>query len=203
MIIRLQPLGTDFIGLFLLFAKGKLHYSKYLGGGGFGDIIKDIPSKAVESDSHLLGIFYAGNSKGMIGSLPGLGANVFDTKYTALGNLVVANDKGALISPMVKELKKDIESALGVKAMVGSVAGLDITGALVIANNKGACVHSEASEADLKLVEKALGVPVDVATICKSGYLGAMAIVNDDVLVVSPSIMGPEIAHIMDVLEID
>lgn len=203
MIIRLQPLGTDFVGLFLLLAKGKLYYSKYLGGGGFGNIIKDVPSKAVEADSHLLGIFYAGNSKGIIGSLPGLGAKLLDTKYTALGNLVVANDKGALISPLIKGLKKKIETELGVKATIGSVAGLDITGALVIANNKGACVHSEASEKDLKLVEKALGVPVDVATICKSGYLGAMATVNDEVLVASTSIMAPEMAHIMDVLEID
>ena len=203
MIIRVQPFGTDFVGLFLLLAKGKLHFSSYVGNKSFVRRIKDVPSEKVDMETHLLGLFYGGNSKGIVGSMPGIGASVFETRYTAIGNLVAANDKGAIISPLIKGLQKKIGAELGVPVRVGTVAGLNIPGSLIVANNRGACVHPEASEEEMETIGRAMGVPVDVATIGKSGYLGAMAVASDDALITTPSILAPEMAHVMEVLEID
>ena len=61
-----------------------------------------------------------------------------ETKKTAYGNLVLANDKGAVVDPRFKENEiKKISEALGVEAVPTEIAGLPYVGSLAVATNKG------------------------------------------------------------------
>ena len=65
-----------------------------------------------------------------------------ETKKTAYGNLVLANDKGALCDPRMKEPQiKEISEALGVEVFPGQIAGLPYVGSLAVATNKGVLAH--------------------------------------------------------------
>jgi translation initiation factor 6 (eIF-6) len=200
-IIRARVYGSDFVGLFLLSAGKHILYSKYMPSTKFA---KDSDCwKEAEADSHMLGMFFKANSHGIVGSLPLKKATVLSPRHNALGNLILCNNKGALISPLISKYKEKIEEALKVKAVVGKIAGMDLVGALAVANNKGAAVHSEATEEELKIISKALKVNAEYGQICKSGFLGSLSVATDDVLVISPSAIGPEIAVVSEILEID
>ncbi|MBR9680514.1 MAG: hypothetical protein GOU98_01665 [Candidatus Altiarchaeota archaeon] len=197
MIIRKTAYGTDFVGLFTLFSGKEYYYPK---------LMPKPPHEGIEisTDSNLLGMFFEGNKNGIVGTENAdLKVTKIETKYTALGNLICATDKGAVISPLIENKKKEIENALKVKASVTQIAGIDIIGSLVLANNKGAVVHPNASETEMDIVAKALKVHVDQATILRSGFLGSMAVANDDILIITPSVMAPEMAQIAEILEID
>ena len=197
MIIRKTAYGTDFVGLFTLFSGQAYYYPKLM-------LKPPYEGTEVSTESNLLGMFFEGNKNGLIGTENAdIKVTKIDTKYTALGNLICATDKGAIISPLIENKKKEIETALKVKASVTQIAGIDVIGSLILANNKGAVVHPNASETEMDTVAKALKVHVDNATILRSGFLGAMAAVNDEVLVVTPSVMAPEMAQIAQVLELD
>jgi translation initiation factor 6 len=117
------------------------------------------------------GIFLAGNSKGAIVSNElhddeiermkrHVAVLVLDTRQTAIGNLVLANEKGCVISWELEEHKREIASFLGVETRVGMIAGMDIVGSLAACNPRGCLAHKSISEKEKNLIEKTLGVPV-------------------------------------------
>ena len=66
-------------------------------------------------------------------------AVVVDSKWTALGNVVLTNDSGALIHPeSSEELITAINDELKVKPTFGKLGNLPFVGALAVATNKGA-----------------------------------------------------------------
>ena len=124
-----------------------------------------------------------------------LNVGVLDSKYTALGNVICANDKGAIVSPWLsKDDVQTIEQILGVEVVQKRISGLGQTGALMVANNSGAVIHPEADEEDMKMFANVLGVKIEHATInngvpfVKSGILA-----NNNSIVVGSLTTGPEI----------
>lgn len=124
-----------------------------------------------------------------------LNVGVLDSKYTALGNVICANDKGAIVSPWLSQSDvQTIEEILGVEVVQKRISGLNQTGALMVANNSGAVIHPEANEEDMKMFANVLGVKIEHATInngipfVKSGILA-----NNTSIVVGSLTTGPEI----------
>ncbi|MEW6593198.1 MAG: translation initiation factor IF-6, partial [Candidatus Hadarchaeota archaeon] len=151
----------------------------------------------------------AGNSNGVVcsdifelsdGELAGAGAKVEYVKsnYTAFGNLVLANDLGALVNPdLPEDVLKSIEKALGVEARRGTLAGIKNVGAVGIATNKGAMVHPDATEEELKAVEGALHVPASVGTACAGlKYVGLCVVANSNGALAGSTTTGPELGRI-------
>ncbi len=67
---------------------------------------------------------------------------IMETKKTAYGNLVLTNDKGAVVDPRFKENEiKQISETLGVEAVPTEIAGLPYVGSLAVATNKGVLAH--------------------------------------------------------------
>ncbi|MFQ5572935.1 MAG: translation initiation factor IF-6 [Nitrosopumilaceae archaeon] len=125
----------------------------------------------------------------------GLDVTVIDTKYTALGNMISANGKGAVVSPMIsKENIKKIEDALDVEAIQKKVAGYHQVGAMVVATDNGAVIHPETDEKDIKTISDVLGVHVEAATI-NGGipYVSSGILANNHSAVVGRPTNGPEI----------
>ena len=78
-----------------------------------------------------------------------LEVGVLDTKFNALGNVICANDKGAVVSPWLsKEDCQTISDVLGVETVQKRIAGFNQVGSVMVANDSGAAIHPEANEED-------------------------------------------------------
>lgn len=163
----------------------------------------------------LVRIFCTGNSSGVV--MPSV-MNDFDpefveeikkhldtllvnSKYTSIGNLLLMNDKGAILSPFLKKHKREIEKFSGLKCEVTTIARMNIVGNLGFATNNGCLLHPKVREKEKRLIEKTLGVDADVCTVnFGSPYPGAGIIANSNGFVVSERTSGPELGRITDVL---
>jgi len=109
-----------------------------------------------------------------------LNLTMMKTKRTAYGNLVLANDYGAIVDPRLN--KEDIEKiadTLGVEAVAGEIAGLPYVGSLAIATNKGVLAHPLINEKEEKKMRDVLKVHVGVGTInCGIPYIATGLIGN-------------------------
>jgi translation initiation factor 6 len=131
---------------------------------------------------------------------------VMETKKTAYGNLVLTNDRGALVDPRLKEPQiKQISDTLGVEAVPGEVAGLPYVGSLAVATNKGVLAHPMLKAEERKVLEDVFRVPVDVGTVnCGIPYVGTGLIANSHAAVAGSLTTGPEmfiIGNAMDVVQ--
>jgi translation initiation factor 6 len=87
---------------------------------------------------------------------------VVESKWTALGNVVLANDLGAVIhSEAPERIIGAVIDGMGVKPVFGKIAKLPFVGALGIATNKGAIISPGALEEEQSLIESALHVTVE------------------------------------------
>lgn len=166
------------------------------------------------SGSNLCGALAFGNSKGLIVSPytldkeielleeAGINVAVIPDKYTAVGNIIAANDHGAIVSPLISERSIDIiEEHLDVRVERLEIAGFNIIGSLVTVTNKGALVHREASESELKFVENVFKVEADIGTVGQGiNLVGACSIANSYGAIVPENSTGPEMARIEEAL---
>lgn len=122
----------------------------------------------------------------------------------AFGNLVLCNDKGAIISPKLEEAKDIIQKALKVPVRVLRFADSDLAGSCGLANNSGVLVHPMITEEEAIIIEKTLKVDIDVSTVnCGSPYLGGGATVNDSIAIFGQNSTGPELQRIMELLQLE
>jgi translation initiation factor 6 len=129
---------------------------------------------------------------------------VMESRKTAFGNLVLANDKGALVDARMKEtIMKQVSDALGVECVPGRIAGLTYVGSLAVATNKGVLAHPLTTEEEKKVLESVLKVPVDVGTInCGIPYVGTGLIANSHAAVAGSLTTGPEMFIIGNALDV-
>ncbi|MBI4019006.1 MAG: translation initiation factor IF-6 [Candidatus Aenigmarchaeota archaeon] len=166
---------------------------------------------AMVMNTYFAGMFAAGNSRGIIISnfsaaygftkIKHSHVLELETNQTALGNLIIANDIGAIISPLLRKSKDTIEEFLGVKTEIGTVAGLKICGSAAIATNKGCLAHPKIKESEKAVIEKVLEVPVMIGTVnYGSPYVKSGIIANSFSFAVSEQSTGPEMGNIVEAL---
>lgn len=160
------------------------------------------------ANTRLLGALCVMNNKGML--IPktayedeyklmkketGLEVGVLDSKFTALGNVICANDRGAIASPWLS--KNDcttIGDVLGVEVVQKRIAGLNQTGVMMVANNSGAAIHPEADEEDMKAFANVMGVKIEHSSINNGiPYVSSGILANNHAVVVGSLTTGPEI----------
>ncbi|MEM5834588.1 MAG: translation initiation factor IF-6 [Candidatus Aenigmatarchaeota archaeon] len=178
--------------------------------------VKVYPITLARTD--LVGIFCSFNSKGIVlpkiltekelnslkelGKELGINFGIIKTKFTALGNLILCNDNGALVSKLFSRKEKEkIEDLLGVECEYLSIAGIKTLGTCGIATNKGCIIHRDANEEEIKTAEEVLKVSVDVGTAnFGSPFLGACGFANSNGAVIGGLTSGPEFARISEAL---
>jgi translation initiation factor 6 len=169
-------------------------------------------------ESVLIGALACANSKGMvlpnftqrgeidaIKSALDVNITVMETKKTAYGNLILANDYGAVVHPgLRKEDMTKIEDTLGVEVVPGEIAGLPYVGSLATATNKGVLAHPLLREEEQKILKDVLKVHVDVGTVnCGIPYVATGLIGNTFGAVAGFMTTGPEmfiIGHALDLV---
>jgi translation initiation factor 6 len=160
----------------------------------------------------LIGIFAAGNAKGIVISdrihheeiaqiKKKCDVLVLETKHTAMGNLILANDRGCIISKELEGLGQDIEAFLGVETKVGTIAGMDLVGSLAIANSKGCLIHKAATTKEKELIGKTLDVAVLPGSVnFGNQWIRSGLIANSHGFVSGDRTSGPELGLVAETL---
>jgi translation initiation factor 6 len=175
--------------------------------------VKVVPVSIAETV--FAGIFVAGNSNGIVvpkttedyeikrlKELLGINVQVIETDHTALGNLVLCNDNGCIISNLLRKYKKAISDALGVEVQVGTLAKETIVGSAGRVTNNGCLCHRDSKDLEMKEIENILKVKSGVGTInFGTPFIKAGIIVNSKGMVVSEKSTGPELDRCFEVFE--
>ena len=125
----------------------------------------------------------------------GLNVERFQSRFTAIGNLIAANDNGAVASTLLeRELFGQIQDVLGVPVHSMTIGGYVQTGAMIVATNGGAGVHPKATEEEINMVSEMLQVPAEPVTV-NGGvpFLTSGIISNTKAIVVGSLTSGPEL----------
>ncbi len=125
-----------------------------------------------------------------------------DSKMTALGNILLVNDRGAICHPdFESKAVSRISDTLGVEVVRGTVAGLPIVGSSTVVTNQGAVVHPLATTEEIETISQLLKVVVEVGTVNRgSPYTKLGVLANTDGLIAGTETTGVELAHISQVL---
>lgn len=88
------------------------------------------------------------------------------SNYTSVGNLVVANDYGAIASTLLNEDSiSQIKQTLKVEVFQMNIATHFNVGSVLVASNSGAIIHPEATPYEVSKVSEILGIDVFPCTI--------------------------------------
>jgi translation initiation factor 6 len=134
----------------------------------------------------------------------GLNVDRLKSKFTAIGNLISANDKGALVSNLFKgEADQNIKDILGVPLQTFSIGGYVQVGSMIVATNAGAIVHPIANDSEISRISEILQVEAEPATVNGgSPFLSSGIIANFSSVIVGNLTTGPELIMISRALKV-
>jgi len=222
MILKAQVFGSSIIGVYLVANNSFVLYPT--------TILKPLLKKfktvfdkpyfpLTINNSNLLGVLSASNKYGIIlphiikddefdmlkGNLrDSIQIGILDSIDNAFGNLILCNDKGAIISTFLKDYRKKIEDILNVETIIYEFADSYLPGSISIANSYGCLVHPLADDDEIDYISSVLKVEeTDVSTINRGmPYLGSGAVVNDNSGIFGALSTGPELQRLSSILQI-
>lgn len=174
--------------------------------------------KTTIAGSFLIGPLVAGNSNGLVISCMVLDEElekiknnirdsnllVLDSKYTATGNLILVNDRAALVSSYFnKHEVRLIEDTLGVEVIQGTIANRPYVGSIAVVTNNGGVIHVHASKeeeqrlSDFFKVEFIPGTVNDGVPFVRSGLIA-----NSRGAIVGSRTTGPELMVLSRALKV-
>ncbi len=132
----------------------------------------------------------------------GLSVYIINDKHTALGNLILSNDRAAIISELLsKRTARSIEDFLDCEVVSRNIGGFKTVGSVGVATNQGALIHPLVKEDDLEWIADILHVEVEIGTINRGvGFIKTGLIVNKNGALIGDVTTGPEIVRIEDSL---
>jgi len=169
------------------------------------------------ADSVIIGVLVAGNDSGIL--LPrivredefnylrdmGLNVEVLYTNYTALGNIILANNKAAIVYPDlgdrdVNTIKRVLNLENVVRRDIGKFATV---GSIAVVNDSGGVIHPDVSDSEVREVSKIMGVALDIGTVNFGvAFIRTGLVANNYGAVVGERTTGPEIMRIMKALNL-
>ena len=134
----------------------------------------------------------------------GLNVERLQSKFTAIGNLILANDKGAIVSNLFDgEVHQSIRDVLDVPIQIMSISGYVQVGSLVVTTNSGAIVHPNANDAEVNRISETLQIEAEPATVNGgSPFLSSGLIANFSSVIVGNLTTGPELIMISRALKV-
>ena len=217
MLKRTDIVGNPNVGVFIL-ATDDIAVAPYNLPDEKADIIRqtlevDVIKSSI-SGSSLIGSLAVANSNGIVVSphvldrevkqFEDVGLNVatIPGKFTAVGNIVAANDKGAIASPFLSQDAIDvIEDTLKVDVKTSHIVGSDIIGSLINVTNKGFLMSKNALTSEVNFAREVFGVEGDIGTVGHGiPLVGACIIANSNGAIVANNSTGPEMARVEEAL---
>lgn len=178
-------------------------------------VLKVDPIPARVAGTSLIGVFAAGNASGIV--LPyivrdeeiknlkdhGIDVLIIRDVPTALGNLIAANDRGVVISKSIRKENVDrIVEFLGVEKYEWvNIAGTELTGASIVATNRGFLAHPNATEDEVELLQRVFGVKGTTTTVNYGDpFVRTAMIANSYGVIVGEDTSPVELMRIEDIL---
>ncbi|MFX1310292.1 MAG: translation initiation factor IF-6 [Promethearchaeota archaeon] len=222
MIIKTQIFGKGLIGVYLVANNSYILYPPTLLKPTlkkFKHVFEEPFYPLTINNSNLLGVYTASNKYGIIvphiiredelnklKSYMNESSNIGILKSidNAFGNLILCNDKGAIISSFLENYKTEIEDILNVETVVYEFANYYLPGSISLANNYGCLIHPLSNDEEIEFISSILKVDeVDVSTVNRGiPYLSSGAIVNDRSGIFGIDCTGPEMMRITSVLRL-
>jgi translation initiation factor 6 len=217
MLKRIDIVGNPNIGVFVL-ATDNVAIVPYNLLDEKAEIIKETLEvevvKSSVSGSSLIGSLAVANSNGIVVSphvldrevkqFEDIGLNVatIPGQYTAVGNIVAANDKGAIASPFLSsEAIEVLEETLDVDVQTSHIVGSDIIGSLIKVTNKGFLMSKNALSSEVNFAREVFGVEGDIGTVGHGiPLVGACILANSTGAIVDKDSTGPEMARVEEAL---
>jgi len=104
-----------------------------------------------------------------------------------VGALAVGNGNGLLVSERATDRERERIEAATDRRVVELPGRINAAGNVVLANDRGAYVHPELSDAAVEAVGDALGVPVERGTIADVRTVGTAAVVTGEGVLCHPN----------------
>jgi translation initiation factor 6 len=122
---------------------------------------------------------------------------IIDTKFTCLGNNVICNDNGCVVSKDFTDKSiRQIKDALKVDVTIAKIAGLNTLGSLAVHTKKRMLVHHEILESEAKAIKKALKAEIYTGTVNMGvPFIGSGILCNNKGFIIGDSSGGPEIIN--------
>jgi len=202
------------IGVFLKGNEKVLLVPKGLAQTKSEKLCADLQVSAVPAsigESRLLGPLVSMNSNGMLVSrlaedaevhelkaATGMNVSRLESKLTAVGNLVVANDRCALVSPILDHAAlSQVRDVLGTQVERMPIGEYYQVGSFVVATNSGAAVYPGLDENEVKRIGSLLGVDA-YPTSVNSGvpFVASGLVANSRNAIAGSQTTGPELVFI-------
>ncbi len=181
-----------------------------------GEVLNVEVVEARVAGSPLLGIFLAGNDSCVLAPRiirddemnyldeVGIPIKRLDSKFTALGNVILTNNSAAMIHPgFSSDEASIIKSSLKVlEARKSLIAGIPTVGSAAVVTDNGAVIHPDADDVDVRDIENFFRVAsADIATVNFGvAFIKTGLIANNYGALVGERTTGPEIMRIMKAL---
>ncbi|QQG48457.1 MAG: translation initiation factor IF-6 [archaeon] len=139
-----------------------------------------------------------------ISAATGLNVSKLDSKFTSVGNLVAANDKRAIVSPILDgRAVSQVRDVLGTEVEQAPIGEYYQVGSLVVATNKGAAVYPGLDEAEVTRLGGLLGVDAYPTSVNRGvPYVASGVVANSKNAVVGSQTTGPELVFITRALSV-
>ncbi len=219
-ILRTQIFGRNLVGVYLTANNSYVLYPSTMIKPllrKFKTIFEEPFYPLTINNSNLLGVYSTSNKYGIIvphiireDELNSLKTNLNDSYDigvlksidNAYGNLILCNDRGAIISPLLEKYKTEIEDILNVETVIYEFADFYLPGSISLANNNGCLIHPLSTDEEIEFISSVLNVnEVDVSTVNRGiPYLSSGAVVNDKSGIFGNNCTGPEMMRITSVL---
>jgi len=198
---------------FLLVPKGLAQTKSDRLSGSLG--VTAVPASIGES--RLLGPLVSMNGKGILvsrlaeqneiaelASATGLNVARLESRYTAVGNLVAANDRCALVSPILEaRAVSQVREVLGTEVERIPIGEYTQVGALVVATNGGAAVYPGLDEEQVTRLGGLLGVGAYPTSVNRGvPYVASGLVANAKNAVAGSQTTGPELVFITRALNV-
>ncbi|MFB6282739.1 MAG: translation initiation factor IF-6 [Halobacteria archaeon] len=209
--------GSPFLGVFGTATKNSLFVTRDV--DDVSELMEELGVDQVYQGtvggSTVLGSVVAGNSSGVILSGDALDREVEEMEETAgvevrripgkinaVGNVVLANDDAAYLSPELSpEAKEVVGEVLDVEVETGTVAGLGTVGSGGVASNRGVLVHPRTNDTEMDRLRETFDLKVEVGTInYGTPLVGSGLLANTEGYVAGTETTGAELGRIEEAL---
>ena len=180
-------------------------------------LLEVTPVQTSVGESRLLGPLVCMNRNGILlsrlaedgelaemAAATGLNVARLDSKFTAVGNLLAANDRFALAAPVLDHRAlSQVRDVLGTEVERTPIGEYHQVGALVVATNSGAAVYPGLDEKDVARLGTLLGVDAYPTSVNRGvPYVASGIIANSKNAVVGSQTTGPELVFITRALSV-
>ncbi|MFW9832189.1 MAG: translation initiation factor IF-6, partial [Candidatus Thorarchaeota archaeon] len=180
---------------------------------GLTELFEIQPIITTIGQSTLVGILIAGNQNGLLvphiifdeeldflNEMLALPIVSLESNLTALGNLILVNDRAALVSPEFTATEiQAIHNTLGVEVEARTLAGSNLVGSYCVVTNRGLLVHTDLSEEERDWLASFFSVKVEEGTInCGVPYVSIGLLASSEAAAAGFETTGPELMRITE-----